>query len=257
MTNWKSKLLSHPPKAIRLLILVAPLVLAQGAANAQTPNPTLTELKHEFAMRYLEPEPHMALAKYYFDHGDRIKAFFVAEVARRGRFEEKIFNPAFYRAFDGFDNSKSAESRLLADFALHPDSLDTLHGLADIYISREEYVNARRYLLLAIQQKPDDYRFTVGLVAVLEAQKKQAEADQLLKDYVRKFPETPNGYAMRAEALAETKPSEARRILSEGLKQFPADGGLLFALGTSYQSEDEQKQRNFLSRLQQPRRSQR
>ena len=159
-------------------------------------------------MHFLEPEPHMALAKYYFDHGNRIEAFFIVETARRTRFEEKVFNPAFYRAFDGFDNSKAGEARLLAEFARNPDSIETIHGLADVYISRDDWPNAERYLRLAIQKKPEDFRFTGGLVEVLTSEGKGKEADQLRQDYLRKFPKTAESYAMRAQALRETKPFE-------------------------------------------------
>ena len=80
------------------------------------------------------------------------QAFFISEAARRTRFEENIFNLAFYRAFGGFDNSKPVETKLLKYFAQNPHALDTLDGLADIYISREDYAEAKRYLLLAIQE---------------------------------------------------------------------------------------------------------
>ena len=222
--------------------LLFSLVLLMGSkGEAQTPSPTLTELQRDYVMRYLEPEPHMALAKYYFDHGNRIVAFFTLEAARRGRFEEKIFDPAFYKAFDGFDNSQAGEARLLAEYARQPDSADTIHGLADIYISREDYVTAKRYLLIGLQKYPEDYRFTGGLAAVLGIQGKQREAEQLEKDYLRKFPNTVISYARRAETIIKTNPLEARIILAEALKRFPNDGQLLFDLGIVYEGEDYQK----------------
>ncbi|MFN2481825.1 MAG: HEAT repeat domain-containing protein [Pyrinomonadaceae bacterium] len=52
-------------------------------------------------MRYMEPAPHMALAKYFRDRGDRIQAFYILETARRGRFEQADFNRAFAAAFGG------------------------------------------------------------------------------------------------------------------------------------------------------------
>src|SRR5204863_7399584 len=130
-----TRMMSRCPRMRRWLWFSLVLLMGCAKGAAQTPSPTLTDLQRDYAMRYLEPEPHMALAKYYFDHGNRIVAFFTLETARRERFEEKVFNTAFYRAFDGFDNSKVAEARLLAEFARQPDSTDTIHGLADIYIS--------------------------------------------------------------------------------------------------------------------------
>lgn len=237
----KGNRMSHLSGMQRLLCLLVSLMFICNATAAQDQDKTLAKLQRDFAMRYLEPEPHLALARYYFDHGDRLEAFFISEAARRTRFEENIFNLAFYRAFGGFDNSKPVETKLLKYFAQNPHALDTLDGLADIYISRQDYAEAKRYLLLAIQEKPEEYRFTAGLAEVLRATGREAEGDQLLKDYVRKFPETVDGYALRAEALSKTKPAEARAILSEGLKRFPTDGSLLFALGVSYQVENKEK----------------
>lgn len=233
--------MSHHTNLTRVLLLLFFLLLGCRGHDARAQNSKLAELQRAFAMRYLEPEPHMALAKYHLDHGNRLVAFFILEAARRGRFEEKIFDPAFYRAFDGFDNSKTAEAHLLAEYARHPDSIETIHKLADIYISRDDWPNAKRYLLEGIKRKPEEYRFTGGLAMVLGREGKQQEAEQLEKDYLRKFPNTAISYAMRAEQFTQTNPSEAKQILSEGLKQFPTDGQLWFDFGIAYQSEDKQE----------------
>jgi len=231
----------HPRSICCRLILAGLLLLSWHKPEVRAQSTNLAELLRAYAMRYLEPEPHMALAKYYFDHGDRIEAFFITEAARRGRFEEKIFQPAFYRAFDGFDNRKEAEARLLAEYARNPNSTETIHGLADIYISRDDWFNAKRYLLAGIKKNPAEYRFTSGLGMVLEREGKRQEADQVYKDYERKFPNTPESYALRAEPLIQTNRLEAKLILTEALKLFPTDGQLLFDMGIVYQSEDHQK----------------
>jgi Flp pilus assembly protein TadD len=231
----------HIAHMIRLFKLLSLLLLVCSIHPAQTHNTSLAELQRAYAMRYLEPEPHMALAKYYFEHGNRIEAFWVVEAARRGRFEEKIFDPAFYRAFDGFDNSEAAKARLLAEYKRNPDSIETIDALADIYISRNDWPNAKRYLFAAIQKKPDDYRFISGLAMILESEGKPQEAEQVNKDYLKKFPNTAEGYAIRAERVAQTNPVEAKTILTEAVAKFPEDGQLLFKLGAAYQTEDQQK----------------
>lgn len=233
--------MSHLAKISRFCFSVFMMLTLSAKDEAQTLSPSLVELQRAYAMRFLEPEPHMALAKYYFDHGNRIEAFYTLEAARRTRFEEKIFNVAFYRAFDGFGNSKAAEARLLAEYGRNPNSIETIDGLADIYISREDWPSAKRYLLTAIQKKPEDFRFTSGLAMVSGSEGKQQEADKLEKDYVKKFPESAIGYAMRAEEITETKPLEARLLLAEAIKRFPEDGRLLFDLAVIYQGEDSQK----------------
>jgi tetratricopeptide (TPR) repeat protein len=228
-------------KIARLCFAVFLLLVLSAKYGAQTQSPSLVELQRAFAMRFLEPEPHMILAKYYFDHGNRIEAFYTVEAARRTRFEEKIFNPAFYHVFDGFDNSNAAEARLLAEYGRNSNSIETIDKLADIYISREDWPRAQRYLLTAIQKKPEDYRFTGGLAMVLGSEGKQQDADKLQKDYVKKFPQTAIGYAMRAEEITKTKPFEARLLLAEAIKRYPDDGRLLFDLAVIYQGEDYQK----------------
>ena len=69
-----------------LLILLIALLMTPPHARGQ--EPTLGELRTDFAMRFLEPAPHMALAKYYVDRGNRLLAFDILEAARRTRFEE-------------------------------------------------------------------------------------------------------------------------------------------------------------------------
>src|SRR5882724_2445201 len=123
MTIPPASLKFHPRSMCCQLMLTSLMLLGCHKPEARAQSTSLPELQRAYAMRYLEPEPHMALAKYYFDRGDRIEAFFITEAARRGRFEEKIFNPAFYRAFDGFDNSQASEARLLAEYARNPNSI--------------------------------------------------------------------------------------------------------------------------------------
>lgn len=233
--------MSHLAQIFRFCSLVIALSMLGVINEAQTPEPGLVELQRAFAMRFLEPEPHTALAKYYRDHGNRLQAFYTLEAARRTRFEEKQFNVAFYRAFDGFDNSEAAEVRLLAEYARSPNSIETVDGLADVYISRDDWPKAKQYLLRAIQMKPEDYRFTEALAMVLGREGKRQEAGKLESDYVKKYPETAVGYAIRAEEITKTKPLEARLLLAEAIKRFPDDGRLLFDLALVYQGEDDQK----------------
>src|SRR3712207_5630311 len=102
----------------------------------------------------------MALAKYLRDRGERLAAFWVLESARRERFEEEEFDAAFKKYFLGetpFDNGKEAESKLLSELARDPQSQDALHGLADIYVSREEYAKAEQYLSKLIALRPERF----------------------------------------------------------------------------------------------------
>lgn len=74
---------------------------AQPQSPSQSQSPSLERLRADLAMRFMEPAPHMALARYFCDRGDRLQAFYILETARRTRFEEGEFNRAFAAAFGG------------------------------------------------------------------------------------------------------------------------------------------------------------
>src|ERR1051325_6401857 len=92
MTNERTKRVTLNRLLLRTLLTPALALAASLCCLAQTQAPaqdaTLERLREEFAMRYMEPEPNMALAKYFRDHGDRLEAFYILEDARRQRFEE-------------------------------------------------------------------------------------------------------------------------------------------------------------------------
>jgi len=67
------------------------------SANSQ--DSKLLELRNQFALHYLQPDAHFALAKYYIERGNELQAFFILEYARRYRFEEKDFDVAFISFF--------------------------------------------------------------------------------------------------------------------------------------------------------------
>src|SRR5882672_6039136 len=142
----------------RIVLLIALLVAQSPLARAQ--DPTLDQLRVDFAMRYLEPPPHMALAKYYLAHDNRLLAFDIFEAARRGRFEESAFNRAFHVSVRGVDDSKSAEASLLKDLAANPRSEEIIFKLADLYIAREDWPKAKQYLAEGMKTRLDDFRFT-------------------------------------------------------------------------------------------------
>jgi hypothetical protein len=82
--------------AILIWILVASSCAVRSEGSpVQSQNPSIIELRAEYAMRFLEPAPHMALAKYFRDKGNRLEAFYILETARRSRLEEDEFNQAF------------------------------------------------------------------------------------------------------------------------------------------------------------------
>jgi tetratricopeptide (TPR) repeat protein len=77
------------------MTMAATVLCAQVAAQDQK----LVQLHQQLGMNYLEPAPHMALAKYLWERGDRLQAFHILENARRNRFPRPQFDAAFARAF--------------------------------------------------------------------------------------------------------------------------------------------------------------
>jgi tetratricopeptide (TPR) repeat protein len=225
-------------RLVRTLALSAAWALALAlCCLAQTPAPAedsaLERLREDYAMRYLEPEPHMALAKYFRDHGDRLEAFWVLESARRERFEEEEFNAAFKRYFLGekpFDNSREAESKLLADLARDPKSQDALHGLADISISREEYAKAKQYLAKLITLRPDRFEDVQALAEVYGRDGDYESSKTLLNEWARLHPETPEGYGIRASQFSEKESDKAAALLTEAMQKFPRESSYPFEL---------------------------
>lgn len=215
--------------------LLLPLLFV--IASGQTPtssSPELAKLQNDFAMRYLEPEPHFALTRYYLEHGNRDEAFFTLETARRSILEEAVFDRAFQVVFEGFDNSKAGEEKLLAELARTPDSPDVQFKLADIYISRSDWPRANEILRAAIITHPKDFRFTKGLAGMLSIQGKDAEARRITDDYAKRYPDSREGYTLRIGALAETNPAAAKRLVEESIAKYPEAGEFVFHLGAFF-----------------------
>ena len=212
----------------------------RAESTVQTQEPSISQLRAEYAMHFLEPAAHMALAKYFRDKGNRLQAFYILETARRGRFEEDEFNKAFALAFTGTqppDYSQTAEEALLNKYAGDPNSIETVVKLADIYISRKDWGKAKNYILKAIQLQPDHFENTDALAQVFRREGKPEESDRLLREYSQKYPETLDGYRLRIEEVSEKDPEKAKQLVLEAIKKFPKEGGFVFDLGAMDQQE--------------------
>lgn len=83
----------------RVVLVIFICFISARAVQTGAGNPELIKLRQQLALHYLEPAPHMELAKYFWDKGDRLQAFYLLEAARRGRFREAQFDRAFFRTF--------------------------------------------------------------------------------------------------------------------------------------------------------------
>ena len=246
---------STPRPVLRTLALLCCSLASALSCAARAQNQaagrgdTLERLREDYAMRYLEPAPHMALAKYFRDKGDRLQAFYILETARRGRFEEDDFNAAFETYFLGkkpFDNGPEAEARLLAELARDPASHDALFGLADIYISREDYAKAKPYLSRLIARTPDDFDHTEALAEVYRREGNEKEAERIVREWARAHPATAESYRVRLSEIPETETGRMKTLLAEAAAKFPADGSFPFYLAGIHLREGRLKEAEAL-----------
>lgn len=120
----------RPSRFTKYFLLFVLFVASTESVISQTENARLIQLRQQIALNYLKPSPHLALAKYYWQKGDRRQAFYISEYARRARFPEPVFDQAFQITFGGAatqsgrkpiggtwldDSKQSAETTQLGD----------------------------------------------------------------------------------------------------------------------------------------------
>lgn len=91
--------------------------VASASARAQ--------LRNDTAIRYTVPGPHLKLARYHYDVGNKLQGFYIAEKARR-MFGDEEFTPAFHEvAALRLDYSSITNQTELAPYCReHPDSIE-------------------------------------------------------------------------------------------------------------------------------------
>lgn len=101
-------------------------VPAHGQTNGLMADETRLMLRNETARRYLAPESHLKLARFYFDHGWKAQAFYISEWAR-SRFGDDAFTPVFQKTaavkLQALRECKTKEE-WLAYVKAHPNSLE-------------------------------------------------------------------------------------------------------------------------------------
>ena len=217
------------------------VVVCSAQSSVSSPDEELIRLRNDWAVHFLEPEPHMELAKYFRDKGNLLQAFFILENARRGRFEQKIFDAAFLKYFGGskpLDNSKSAEDRYIQLATSAPADLEAVKHLADIYISREDYTNAKKYLSIALAAQPNDFDTLSALVEIYERERNPDKAQQLLETFERRYPDSSGGLSLRLSKEMKADPVKARSTAIEAIAKFPAEGEFRFNFGVLLQKEN-------------------
>lgn len=228
-----------------MIITTCLSLLLLGGDVPKTKGPSLVELQHAYAMNHFEPEAHMALAKFHHDRGNRLLAFYILETARRTRFEAKVFDAAFDKSFRGvkpYDNSKEAEKKLLAKHQKEPKDAETLFGLSDIYVSREDWRTAKSFLNKLIAVKPEDYENYEALAEVYRREKENKKAEEVVEGFFTKYPESVEAFSRKLGPLMRKEPDKAKALLEQALKKYPKHAMFLFNQAVLLQNADKLKE---------------
>ena len=224
-------------------MLVFLILVFLSTAEAQTPpatDPELLRLRQEYAARYLEPGPHMQLAKYFRANGNPLQAFYILESARRHRFDRETFDAAYLLHFGGFaplDNSPAEEAKYLQLSRSSPNDAKIANHLADIYISRGEYAKGEPFLLAAHRQEPLRFGILLGLEELYKRLATPDKGRKLLEAFERDHPTSAGAYILRIGRILATDPTNAKTMATEALAKYPDEGYFHYALGSILERE--------------------
>ena len=203
----------------------------------------LDGLRMAHATHYFSADSHLALARALADRGERVRAFFVCENARRTLFTPEDFAAAHRKAFlkpDPFDNSPGAEAALREKLQGEPDDAGTLIRLADVYISRSDWAHARPLLMEAIGLRPGDFQPVFALAEVERRERGDKEAEAITARFVKDHPTAADSYGIRIRGLAEKDPEAAGALADEAVEKYPKDSHLRVLLASlAYQRHDD------------------
>jgi hypothetical protein len=79
-----------------VLAVFASHCLSGHCADDEMPTATRLRLRNDTAIHYTAPESHLRLARYHYDLGNKVQAFYIAEYARE-MFGDEQFTPAFQK----------------------------------------------------------------------------------------------------------------------------------------------------------------
>jgi tetratricopeptide (TPR) repeat protein len=156
-------------------------------------------------MRFLDPEPHMALAKFYYDKGNRLQSFYMLEAARRGRFEEEIFNKAFHKWF------AHVELRITASQSETQPRDDYNKRIQELF--EKDPARARVLIEEAIAKYPSEGQFHFTLGALLQREGKLQEAEVQLVKAADLSPDSSNIQAWVGRFFFKVKGDNQRALV--------------------------------------------
>lgn len=237
---FRSKALHSPVKLKTIFSIVLFLMLPNTALAEEK---DLAHLRERLAISFLEPEPHLELAKYFSDHDEKLTALYILEDARR-RFGNAQFDPVFRRIFPmqgAPEDSSQAEERLLRVHKEDPSAVETIKDLVKLYASRKDWQKAKKYLQKAIELRPDDFSQISTLAVIYQQEGDLQNSETVMREFAEKYPKSQAAYQARISKLIEKEPSAAKQLLEEALEAFPSEGLFHFQLALLIQFLEKEK----------------
>ena len=180
---------------MRAILYLVLLLLSSSYAQAVDLQDQHLLLRNETANHYMSPEPHLKLARHYYDMGDKVQAFYISEHTRSSFGDEK-FTPAFLKVAaielvepPEFKDEDEAEAYCKA----HPDSVYAQLMDMDLASRDPEAIsNAVQQLNTLLSQHPQDvFPKTVAAKYFLKAVK---DYDRALVLYIDLYFYNPHYY---------------------------------------------------------------
>jgi tetratricopeptide (TPR) repeat protein len=84
---------------------------------------------------------------------------------------------------------------------------------------------------------PEDFSNAAALAEVLKREGNRQEGDQVINDYLKRFPESSEAYNRKIDPLMRKDPKAAKEILQQAIKKHPKNGTFVFNLGVLLQDE--------------------
>lgn len=169
---------------------------------------SLSFLRNEMAKGYFEALPHIKIAKFYYDRGNKLLAFYLLEDVRRHLVPSQEFDKAFYKIF-----SQEFEQRSKVEFPYSDKELPSMEKLLSEVLNylSEEPQKAEQILISAIEKYPKVGEFYFHLAIIYQNKNMFTKAKEFFMKAAGRSPYNPHiqAWVGRYFLKVEKKPEEA------------------------------------------------
>ncbi len=230
--GWYRKAVAADPKQFEARLALGLILAAKGDAQAAR--------EQLYASVQLEPNPPSPAAKAQADRAlarlirssDPTGARDALVDALKLTSETPADTVLAAEIADAAGDGEIAEQEYRKALVTEPDSSDATAGLVHLLIAEKRYADAQPLVEAALGRDPDDPALNAQLATILNSQGKQADALAVLEKLHKLEPASREVASMLADADVQAdKLNEADALYQQLLVQTPADPALLDAHG--------------------------